>query len=384
VSGTKANPKNSPRRLAVSKDRIIRDLRRIGVRKGDHIAVTLSLKSIGHVDGGPTTFIDAMLETLGSNGTLLMNTFTRTFPLSMIPSDFISDRRTTPVWTGLVPETLRKRKDSTRSPHPSFSVTAIGKLAQHLTKDHNENSNLFMPYSRLAEAGGKYLCIGLGNRLVAIRHEAQRLAGLFNLVHQWRGVKYKDFEGKVMIYIYNSLPCIRKLPELVPTLEKTGIVKTGKVGMARSVLAPAKELLQAMAEMLERDPTLNLCDDILCLWCREAERTLDIYRKIENPKFFQRNPLLVRIIALMNDFRLNKYRFLSFQNGKDDWNGHASASKTSGRRILKLLARIGWLNYLTLRRFFNLTRTKHELIARSRTIPLTSVSRERPTITKKS
>lgn len=374
MSGRKANSKNPPRRLVVSKDQIISDLRRMGISEGDHIAVTLSFKSIGYVDGGPATFIDALLEVLGPNGTLMMNTFTRAFPLSMIPSDYVFDCKTTAVWTGLVPETLRKRRGSIRSHHPSFSVVAIGRLAEHLTEDHNENSKLLLPYSRLAEIGGKYLCIGLANRLVAIRHEAQRLAGLFDLVPQWRGVKYKDTQGRMRIHIYNALPCIRKLPELVPALEKMGIVETGKIGTARSLLAPAKDLLHAMAEMLDRDPTLNLCDDISCLWCREAERRLDLYERIENPRFFQRNLFLVRIIALVNGFRLNKYRFLSFQSGRDYWNGPTSASKASVSRILKIFERICWLIYLTFRGFFNRRRTKQEMNQRSRAIPLTLAS----------
>lgn len=376
MSGRKADSRNSPKGLVVSKDRLISDLRRMGVSEGDHIAVTLSFKSIGYVDRGPETFIDAVLEVLGPDGTLLMNTFTRTFPLSMIPSDYVYDKRTTPVWTGLVPETLRRRRGSTRSHHPSFSVAAVGRLAQYLTKDHDENSNLFLPYSRLAEADGKYLSIGLANRLVAIRHEAQRLAGLFDLVPQWRGVKYKDIQRRMRIHIYNALPCIRKLPELVPALEKMGIVETGKIGMARSLLAPAKDLLHAMAEMLEKDPTLNLCDDILCLWCREAERRLDLYERIENPRFFQSNLFLMRIIALINGFRLNKYRFLSFRSGGDYWNGPTSTSKASVSRILKIFERIYWLNYLTFRGRFNRRRAKQEINQRSRTVPLRLVSQK--------
>jgi len=366
----KPSSSSSPRRVAVSKDRIISDLRKIGVREGDHIAVTLSFRSIGHVDGGPTTFIDALLEAVGPNGTIMMNTYTRTFPLSAIASDYISDYRSTPTWTGLVPETLRKRRDSIRSHHPSASVTAIGRLAKYLTEGHDENSSLFMPYSRLADVGGKYLCIGLGNNLVAIRHEAQHLAGLSDVVDRWRGVKYRDDEGKVKIYAFNSPPCIRKSPELVPTMRKMGIVKIGKVGMARSIIASAKDLLHAMAQMLEKTPTLNLCDKVWCLWCREAERRLVLYEKIENSRFFQRNVFMKRTIALINEFRLNEYSFLSFRSGKGNW----SASGVLVSRILGIF----WGGYLTFRRIFMRARIKQDIHARNWTIPLACACREKP------
>jgi len=308
---TKANP-SSHMRVEVSKDRIIRDLRKIGVKEGDHIAVALSLKSVGYVKGGPEAFIDALLEVVGPNGTIMMNTHTRGFPLWKIASDYIFDYRSTSSLTGLVTETLRKRKNSIRSRHPVFSVTAIGKLAKYLTKGHDENSSLFMPYSRLAKVDGKYLCIGLGHNLVALRHEAQCQAGLFNVVPITLGVKYRDEEGNVKIYVFNRPPCRTKLPELVPILRKMGIVKIGRIGMAYSILAPARELIDSMTEMLKKNPTLNLCDDVLCVWCREFERRMNLYEKIENPKYFQKNAFVIKIIALINGFRLKNSGFLYY------------------------------------------------------------------------
>lgn len=330
-------------RLEVSKDRIIRDLRRIGVEEGDHVAVALSLKSIGYVAGGPEAFIDALLDAVGPNGTIMMNAHTEMFPVSDIPSDYIFDYRSTPTWTGLVPETFRKRRDSIRSEHPRFSVSAIGKLAELLTKGHDENSSFYMPFSTLAEEGGKYLCIGLGNRLVAIRHEAQRLAGLFDVVQKLRGVKYRDREGRVKVYFANMPPCNRKLPDLVPMLRNMGVAKTGRIGMAYSILAPAKALIDTMAEMLKKNPTLNLCDKISCIWCREAERKLDLYKNIDNPKYFQKIRLMTTTIALINRFRLKRYSFVSFRSWKGKFRRKESFSTTlrahesDMRRILYLM-----------------------------------------------
>lgn len=306
-------------RLEVSKDRIISDLRRIGVEEGDHVAVALSLKSIGYVKGGPEAFIDALIEAVGPNGTIMMNAHTRSWYVSEMASDYIFDYRTTPTWTGLVPETFRKRRGSIRSEHPRFSVVATGKLAELLTKGHDENSSFYMPFSTLAKVGGKYLCIGIGNRLVAIRHEAQRLAGLFDIVPMFIGVKYRDKKGKVKIYIAKTQPCMIKLSDLVPVLIKKGVVKTGKIGMAYSILAPAKDLIDAMAEMLKKNPTLTLCDKIGCLWCREAERRMNLYRNIENPKYFQKIGLIIKTIALINRVRLKRFSLVSLRSKKGNF-----------------------------------------------------------------
>lgn len=302
--------------LEITKDRIISDLKKIGMRKGDHVAVTLSLKSIGFVKGGPEAFIDALLETVGPDGTIMMNTFTLSFPPSKILSNYIFDPEITVSYTGLVPETLRKRKDAIRSQHPSCSVAAIGKLATYLTEDHDESSNPYMPYSKLAQIDGKYLCIGLGNRLVAVRHEAQRRAGLFK-VPLFAAVKYRNGKGKIKIFFYKQPPCTENLPKMVPILDKMGILKKGKTGHASSILASAKELLNTMAGLLKKNPTLSLCDNIRCCKCRELERRMNLYERIANPRFFQKNALIRKIIALRNNFFLKRYNSPSFQKGEE-------------------------------------------------------------------
>lgn len=317
--------------MKVTKGRLIDDLKKIGVEDGDHLAVLLSFKSIGYVEGGPNTLIDALLETVGPNGTVMMNTYTPNFPLSKIESDYIFDRRFTPALTGLVPNVFMKRQDAIRSGHPVCSVAAIGNLAEYLTEGHNEKSPLHMPYSSLANKNGKYLCIGLREAaLGAIRHEAQRLAGLFDVVPMLRGARYRNDGGDVKLYIFNTPPCVKRLPALIPRLEKMGVVKISRIGMAYSIFGPARDTLDAMTEMLKEKPTLNLCDDISCLWCREFERRKNLYRKINNPKNFQKNPLVIKSVTLINKIRLREYSYLSYNDEK--------GSKIMERTKMKILS----------------------------------------------
>ena len=64
--------KNNNSKILITKERIINDLKRSGVKNGDHLSVALSFNSIGYVDGGPNIFIDALLETVGADGTIMM------------------------------------------------------------------------------------------------------------------------------------------------------------------------------------------------------------------------------------------------------------------------------------------------------------------------
>lgn len=288
----------------MTREDLIDDLRTMGVTEGDHIAVTLSLKKVGYIDGGPNTFIDAILDVIGQNGTLMMNTYTQ-----QKSSNFVFDLHSSPAWTGLVPETMRKRPDAIRSRNPICSVAAIGKMAQYLTENH-ERTSFYVPYSRLANIDGKYLSIGLGHNLVAIRHEAQRLAGLFDVVTNSHFVQYLDAEGNAKTYVFNSPPCPTNLHVLVPILEKMNVLTFGNIGKARSIIASSKHLLDSMVDILKNNPTLTLCSKMTCLWCREIERKMKLYDKIENPTYFQKNFFVRSALAIINLMRI-KLRILN-------------------------------------------------------------------------
>jgi aminoglycoside 3-N-acetyltransferase len=294
----------------IGKDRIKADLRKIGVAKGSHVAVALSLKSIGHVTGGADTVIDALLEAVGPKGTIMMHTFTNLFPLSKIPNDYHFAQSTKPN-TGLVPRNFLKRPETIRSRHPAVSVAAAGKLAKYLTKDHDERSEPYLPYQKLAQINGKYLAIGIGNRLVGIRHEAQRMAGLW-VVPMLVGTQYLNRDGVRTLFVWALPPCVKNAPQLVPPIEEMGIIKRGKIGNAPSIIAPAKELIETMANFLKKDPTLNLCDDIFCLQCRELEKRMGLYSKIVNQRLFQRNLFTRKLIEQRNKMILKKYSYVSY------------------------------------------------------------------------
>lgn len=297
----------------IGKEQIKADLETIGLKRGSHVAVTLSFKSIGRVMGGPNTFIDAILEVIGTEGTLMMNTYTLLFPISEIPSDFVFNPESSVPYTGLVPRTLLKRKDSIRSKHPICSVAAIGKLAKFLTEGHDDNAqNAFLPYEKLAEIGGEYLSIGLKDRFVAIRHEAQRRAGLM-VIPKFYGVLYKNSKGEIKLSVFQKPPCTLTQPKLVPALVKKGLVKRGKIGMASSAIARADELIEALACLLRENPTLSLCNHFFCVDCRELERILNLYRSIKEPRFFQKSSIVRRILGFRNRLVLSRYSAFSFK-----------------------------------------------------------------------
>ena len=59
----------------MTKQEIIAALQEMGLKNGDKVLLHSSLLSLGEVEGGPDAVIDAFLELLGSEGTLLVPVF---------------------------------------------------------------------------------------------------------------------------------------------------------------------------------------------------------------------------------------------------------------------------------------------------------------------
>ena len=55
----------------ITKLNLIRDLEDIGVRSGDTLNVKASLRSIGEIQGGANTLIEALMEVVGEKGTIV-------------------------------------------------------------------------------------------------------------------------------------------------------------------------------------------------------------------------------------------------------------------------------------------------------------------------
>ena len=145
---------------------IKRKLKEIGLESGDNVIVHTSLKSMGYVCGGAQAVIEALIETVGENGTIMMPTQSwknldpetgvhgevdeKDWPL--IRENWPAyDKKMTPTNTmGAVAEMFRQWPGSVRSDHPARSICAWGKNAAYLTQNH-DLSDIFGESSPLAK-----------------------------------------------------------------------------------------------------------------------------------------------------------------------------------------------------------------------------------------
>jgi aminoglycoside 3-N-acetyltransferase len=146
---------NSYREMALQINDLVAGFQAVGIKSGIPVLVHSSLSSLGKVEGGPDTVIDALVTTCGPDGTLCLPTLSY---LYTTPSSPTFDVRTTPTNLGAIPETFRRRPFVQRSVHPTHSVSAVGPQADAVLGRHHldttpvgENS----PFRRVRDLRGQ-------------------------------------------------------------------------------------------------------------------------------------------------------------------------------------------------------------------------------------
>jgi aminoglycoside N3'-acetyltransferase len=183
-------------------------LLQMGISQGDTLHVESSLSRlcegslIAEFDAVPNPVayasgvIQMFMDLVGDEGTIIMNTdslsrdvVTRIWAGSHGP-DTIFDYTRLPSHRGLISDIFRKRADVIRSVHPWYNVTAWGKHAKEMVKDHHKSTpyamDIHSPWYRLKDMHGKVILLGrtfgAGNpmlRLVEYVHPDEFPRGIF-------------------------------------------------------------------------------------------------------------------------------------------------------------------------------------------------------------
>jgi len=239
----------------ITKKDILQGLKRLGIRKGDHLLVHTALGSFGKVQGGADTVIDALLETVGPQGTVMMPSFGS-------PAE-IFDVKKTETNLGAVAKAFWKRKQAVRSKHPLAAVAAIGEKAKWFVAghesemlSHGENT----PYVKLAEMGGKILLLGVDQDRSTFLHVAETLTKQPYL-RTSKGA-YVDESGKVRKKSWPFFPGPhRNFIGLQSWLESLWLVKKIRIGSCVAQVLPAAELLDALLKRINDEPDLFISNN---------------------------------------------------------------------------------------------------------------------------
>ena len=256
-------------------------LRGIGAERGDLIICHNSFKALALKRATPRNVIDAFLDYLGDEGTLMMPTFTYSYSGIWGVKPFHPEN-TPGVANGILTETLRKHPKALRSRQPAYSVAAAGKHAEEITRDKEHASPLGRgsSYEVAIQLSAKILLLGVGNDRNSVLHYAEVVADL-----PYLDIPFRDFWGRtalvekngevVEVPLKNEFPaCSDNFGVADAYLEELGILKRAKIASADSILMDADEMVDALVRQLHRKPDWLLCNDLTCEPCTLSKRRL--------------------------------------------------------------------------------------------------------------
>ena len=239
-------------------------LHTLGLHAGDVALVHSSLSSFGHVEGGAEAVIDALLETVGPTGTILMPTLTGSEALSP-DNPPVFDPRRSPCWVGRIPETFRQRPDAIRSLHATHSAAAIGREAVALTTEHLDSitpCDAHSPYGKLAQMPNGYiLLLGVDHQRNTTMHHIEELVGVDYHIQPGFARAQVMLEGQTLVrhILLHRYGTARNFNVMEPALIERGIQQNGRIGQADVRLIHAGRMVEITAQALRLDPRL-LCD----------------------------------------------------------------------------------------------------------------------------
>jgi aminoglycoside 3-N-acetyltransferase len=260
---------------------VLDGLKAIGLKTGDCVIVHSSFKALGLNDKSPADVICSFIEFLGPSGTLVMPTFTYSCK-GIWNVDPFNIEKTEGRLNGILSETLRKYPGSSRSAHPAYSISAIGKEALRLTEKKENASALGngSSYEQCYQLNGKILLIGVGNERNSMLHYAEVAAGL-----PYNGIPFRQFWGiTALVEKENGVIEVPLVPEFPGCsanfgiadnyLLKKGIIKRGKICNADSMLLNIRDMIDAVVIKLREQPSWLLCESFVCEPCTLRKKRL--------------------------------------------------------------------------------------------------------------
>ncbi|MCK5156618.1 MAG: AAC(3) family N-acetyltransferase [Spirochaetales bacterium] len=239
----------------ITRKDIIDGLKKLKLKRGDHVIVHCALSSFGQVRGGADTVIDAILEVVGSGGTLVVPAFGS--------GDKVFDPEKSGTNLGVVPQTLLARKGVYRSRHPLASVAAIGGKASWLTEKHEEaeiSHGRNTPYYKLTEVEGKILLLGVDQDRNTFLHTIEALVGMPYL--RTCSGSYLDENGKPKSRSWANFPGPhRNFIGLQFWMESSGLTIKVKIGNSIAQVMAVNPLREALTARLSQKPGLFITEN---------------------------------------------------------------------------------------------------------------------------
>jgi len=255
------------------------DLRQLGLRAGQVVMLHASARAIGWVVGGPDMILQALLDVLTPEGTLMMYAPWEEWEQALVfgVEGFPEERRRAyleecPPFSPLrsranrgysiLTEYLRTWPGACRSDHPTASVVAVGARARWITEGHPlaYGYGAGSPLDRLCQAGGQVLLLGSPLDRITLLHHAEHMARVPHkrVVRNTVPVLREGQRVWITFEEFDTCEGIRdRAPEeyfgtIAHEYLSSGAGCCGEVGAARATLFDAADLVRFAIQWMER------------------------------------------------------------------------------------------------------------------------------------
>ncbi|MGD9494248.1 MAG: AAC(3) family N-acetyltransferase [Bacteroidales bacterium] len=258
----------------LKKQDLINDLNKLGLQKGDIVNVKASLKSIGFINGGANTLVEALIDVVGNEGAILTESFIKMLPIKKLNKNNSNHfaNKNSDSYAGALTNAILKHPNVIVGNHPTHRYAAIGEKIALIVQSHTVEDDPYLVLERIAEAGAKNLRIGSKEKVVGVG--TTHIAINKTKLRQKRprvGIYYKDGDEIKLFENWWATGCEKGFNKMISLFNETdAIIKDGKIGNAEALLTSMKRTLEIEYNAITSNPTIMLCDDPACAKCRIA------------------------------------------------------------------------------------------------------------------
>lgn len=255
----------------ISKTQIEEEIKALDIKEGDTLFLAADLLKVGYFSTDKyATFkdwVDILLRIVGDSGTLVVPSYTESFPFFSKNSKILFNENTATT-SGSLSQAFQMYPGVLRSKHPTNSCFAIGKHAKFILEGHDEKSTSYLPYKKVIELKGKNLMLGTiedASLAPMAMHFAQESLGLTKK-HCLAGVLqsfYYDACGNLKIFTRRDVGgCSSGGNKAIGAHIVERAVIFGKVGRALSANIDCQKSFKIFERLLVKNPKAVKCDNI--------------------------------------------------------------------------------------------------------------------------
>lgn len=246
--------------IIYAKENLLNQLDQMSIDSKGTIIVHSSMKSIGEVEGGSDTVLDAFTEYM-KDGLLVFPTHTWDVIDAENPRFYVEE---TPSHIGILTELFRQRPGVIRSLHPTHSVGALGSDAKEFTtgdEQFDTPAARGSAWGKLLDRKAKILLVGVDLRRNTFIHGIEEW---LDIPERMAG---KDDREELVTVLGDGteipVPSRRHISgisnrywKVEELLAEKGAIEYAELGDARVLVCDTVLMVRYLTKMLEMDPNL--------------------------------------------------------------------------------------------------------------------------------